>query len=300
MRKLIRNLLNKVGYDLVKVNVHDDSKAHKISKVKVGNYLIDMPGNNVQISTYKYRPDANNLLGILALCVSKKYPGLTVIDIGANVGDTIAVIKTAIEVPVIGIEGDPVSYKFLERNAGQFQNLTILKQFLGEKKQTMHVELEKSGWNTTLIPSEGKGQELTLLTLDELLEQQKLSTREIKVLKVDCEGFDTIILRGATTLLQTQKPVVFFEYNKTNMNAINEDGMSTLLSLEQYGYRSVMYFDNYGRYMLTAPINNHSLIGELHNYTEDGVSQVGYYDVCLFHESDGELQDAFTKTVRPA
>jgi FkbM family methyltransferase len=299
MRKIIRNILNKAGYDLVKVNVHDNSKAHKISKVKVGNYLIDMPGNNVQISTYKYRPDANDLLGTLSLCVAKKYPGLTVIDIGANVGDTVAVIKTAIDVPVIGIEGDAVSYQFLERNTKQFQHVLILQQFLGEKKQTMQVELEKSGWNTTLIPTEGKGQELSLLTLDEVLEQQQLSNRESKVLKVDCEGFDTIILRGATGLIQAHKPAIFFEYNKTSMEAIHEDGLSTLLSLEKYGYRSVMFFDNYGRYMLTAPLSNHELIKQLHGYSEDGVSQVGYYDVCLFHESDGDLQEKFTETVRP-
>jgi FkbM family methyltransferase len=300
MRKMIRNLLNKAGYDLVKVNVHDESKANQISKVKVGNYFIDMPGNNVQISTYKYRPDANDLLGTLSLCVAKKYPGLSVIDIGANVGDTVAVIKTAIDVPVIGIEGDNVSYQFLERNTKQFENVLILKQFLGDKKQTLQVELEKSGWNTTLIPTEGKGQELTLLTLDEVLEQQKLSSREIKVLKVDCEGFDTIILRGATGLIQSQKPAIFFEYNKTSMEAIHEDGLSTLLSLEKCGYRSVLFFDNYGRYMLTAPINDHALIKQLHNYSEDGVSQVGYYDVCLFHESDGDIEKEFTSIVTRA
>lgn len=297
MRKLIRTLLNKAGYDLVKVNVHDDSKAHKISKVKVGNYLIDMPGNNVQISTYKYRPDANNLLGILSLAVAKKYPGLTVIDIGANVGDTIAVIKTAIDVPVIGIEGDAVSYRFLDNNVKQFQNIVLLQQFLGDKKQTMNVSFEKSGWNTTLIPTEGKGQELSLLTLDEVLDQQQLSNRQLKVLKVDCEGFDTIILRGATGLIQSQKPVIFFEYNKTSMEDIREDGLSTLLSFDQYGYRSVMFFDNYGRYMLTASLSDHALIRQLHGYTEDGVSQVGYYDVCLFHEDDKDIQQQFTETV---
>lgn len=299
MRKLIRNLLNKAGYDLVKVNVHDDSKAHKISRVKVGNYHIDMPGNNVQISTYKYRPDANDLLGTLSVHVAKKYPNLTVLDIGANVGDTIAVIKTAIEVPVIGIEGDDVSYSFLERNTKQFKNVTLLKQFLGEKKQTLQVAFEKSGWNTTLIPTEGQGQRLELLTLDEALEQHRLTDREIRILKVDCEGFDTIILRGASGLLQAQHPVIFFEYNKTSMNAIHEDGLSTLLSLEQYGYRSVLFFDNYGRYMLTAPLSNQALIRELHAYTEDGVSQVGYYDVCLFHDNDRDIAEQFTTAVRP-
>lgn len=299
MKKAIRNLLNRMGYDLVKVNVHDDSKAHRVSKVKVGNFMIDMPGNNVQISTYKYRPDANNLLGTLSVFVAKKYPGMNVIDVGANVGDTLAVIKTAIDIPIIAIEGDNTSYRFLEKNVKQFDNVTILKQFLGEKKQTVQVSIEKNGWNTTLIPTEGEGEKLNLLTLDELLDQQQLANRQIKVLKVDCEGFDTIILRGASDLIKQKHPVVFFEYNKTNMNAIQEDGLSTLLSLEKYGYQSVMFFDNYGRYMLTAPINNHELIKELHNYTEDGVSQVGYYDLCLFHEDDRDVAAAFTEKVIP-
>ena len=33
MRKLIRSLLNIVGYDVIKVNVHSDSKAKKIVAV---------------------------------------------------------------------------------------------------------------------------------------------------------------------------------------------------------------------------------------------------------------------------
>ena len=144
MRKTIRQLLNKIGYDIIKTNVHDESKAGIIKKVQVGRFQIGMPGNNRQISTYKYRPDANNLLGILSACVTQKYPNQWVVDIGANVGDTIAIIKTAINNPIIGIEGDPVSFKFLSDNTRQFNNVTILKEFLGEKKQTLRVEMEKT------------------------------------------------------------------------------------------------------------------------------------------------------------
>ncbi len=297
MRKIIRQLLNKAGYDIIKVNVHSDSKAGQIKKVKVGKFMIDMPGNNVQISTYKYRPDANDLLGTLATCVATKYPGLSAIDIGANVGDTIAVIKSAIDIPVIGIEGDPVSFKFLQANTRQFNQVTVLQQFLGDKKQTLQVELEKSGWNTTLIPTANKGQELSLKTLDQVLEENQLATQNIKILKVDTEGFDTIIIRGATALIQKQSPVIFFEYNKTNMEAISEDGMSTLLSLEKYGYHSVIFFDNYGRYMLSTPINQHELIRQLHHYSDDNHSQVGYYDICLFHESDNDIAKKFIDSV---
>lgn len=298
MKKRLRNLLNTIGYDIVKVNVHADSKAGQIKKVKVGKFVIDMPGNNVQISTYKYRPDANSILGTLAAAIAKKYPDLTVIDIGANVGDTIAVIQSAIDVPVIGIEGDDTSFGFLRKNAPQFSNITLLQSFLGEKKENIQVAMEKSGWNTTLVPA-ADGQTLSLKTLDEVLTENGLFDRTLKMLKIDCEGFDTIILRGADKLLQQHQPVIFFEYNKTNMRAIGEDGLSTLFSLEKYGYHAALFFDNYGRFMLTAPLSDKELIKSLHDYTEDGVSQVGYYDICLFHQQDAQLAAQFTASVKP-
>ena len=72
MRKMIRDLLNKVGYDIIKINVHSDSKASAIKKVRVGKFDINMPGNNPQISNYKYQPGVNSQLGRLSVCITKK------------------------------------------------------------------------------------------------------------------------------------------------------------------------------------------------------------------------------------
>jgi FkbM family methyltransferase len=299
MRKLIRNLMNKVGYDIVKVNVHSERKASKVSRVRVGNYFVDMPGNNPQISNYKYEPLVNSQLGRLAKCIAGKYPDLTVIDIGANVGDTIAVIKSQVDVPVIGVEGDEVSYRFLEKNTKQFKDITIIREFLGEKKETLKIALEKGGWNTTLVPDEAAGKDVTLRTLDEVLESEKLHLRRLKLLKVDCEGFDTIIIRGAVNLLQQQQPVVYFEYNKSNMEAIHEDGLSTLLSLAKYGYRTVILFDNKGRFIAEVPMQQRDLLYQLHHYADEKDSEIAYYDVCLFHESDKDLQQVFMQGEAP-
>ena len=294
MRKLIRSLLNIVGYDVIKVNVHSDSKAKKIVAVKVGNYFIDMSGNNWLISGYKYDPGSNRQLGRLAAVVAGKYAGQTVIDIGANVGDTIAIIKTAIELPVIGIEGDPISYRFLEKNVQQFINVTLIKQFLGEKKETVHVTMGKDGWNNTLVPTDSTtGKEVNLQTLDEVLEERKLSDQTIKLLKIDTEGFDTIILRGAYGLLQKQKPVLYFEYNKSNQQAIHEDGLSTLFSLQRFGYNTLVFFDNKGRYILSVPLAQQQLISDLHRYSDENNSQIAYYDVCLFHDNDADIAAQF-------
>jgi FkbM family methyltransferase len=293
MRKLIRQLLNKVGYDIVKVNVHSDDKVNKIKQVLVGGYTLDMPGNNPQISTYKYDPGANSQLGRLSACIATKYPSLSVLDVGANVGDTVAIIKAAINLPVIAVEGDDFAYGFLERNTRQFNDITLIKTFLGEKKEVVKLAMEKSGWNTTLVPSEENGKAIDLKTLDEVLTEQGLQDRTLKLLKVDTEGFDTIILRGATELIDQQHPVLYFEYNRSNMDAIGEDGLSTLLSLSRFGYRSVVFFDNKGRYLLTAPIEQTALIGELHRYAKEKDSCIAYYDICLFHESDSDLAHTF-------
>lgn len=293
MRKMIRDLLNKVGYDIIKINVHSDSKASTIKKVRVGKFDINMPGNNPQISNYKYEPGVNSQLGRLSVCIAKKYPTLSVIDVGANVGDTIAVIKSAIDIPVIGIEGDPVSHSFLEQNTKQFREITLIKAFLGEKRTTIRVELEKKGWNTTLVPAEKSENIVTLKTLDEVLEEHGLLTHTLKLLKIDTEGFDTIILRGATGLMRQHKPVLYFEYNKTNMDAINENGLVTLLSLEKYGYHTVIFFDNKGRHMVTTPLSQHDLIRQLHHYADETASEIAYYDVCLFHAEDSDIASAF-------
>lgn len=294
MRKLIRSLLNTIGYDIVKVNVHSQKKVNRIKKVTVGNYVLEMPGNNPQISTYKYDPGANRQLGRLSVCVAEKYPSLSVLDVGANVGDTIAIIKSAIELPVIGIEGDDFAFEFLKRNTMALKNVTLIKTFLGEKIESLKVSMEKTGWNTTLIPNSEAGETtIHLKTLDEVLAEEHLQNRTLKLLKIDCEGFDTIIIRGSAKLIREKKPVIYFEYNRTNMDAIGEEGLSTLLTLGEVGYRSIVFFDNKGRYMLTAPIDQVSLITDLHRYAQEKNSCIAYYDICLFHEDDADLAQKF-------
>lgn len=296
MRKLIKSLLNIFGYDIVKVNVHSDKKVKQVKKVTVGNYILEMPGNNPQISTYKYDPEANSQLGRLSVCVAGKYPALSVLDVGANVGDTIAIIKTAIELPVIGVEGDDFAFEFLKKNTMSLKNVTLIKTFLGEKIESKKLSMEKTGWNTTLIPNEDIGETVHLKTLDEVLAEEHLLNRTLKLLKIDCEGFDTIIIRGSARLIREKRPVIYFEYNRTNMDAIGEEGLSTLLTLGEVGYKNVILFDNKGRYLMNAPIDQVSILGDLHRYARADNSCIAYYDICLFHEDDLDLAQQFIES----
>lgn len=293
MRQIIRNILQKLGYDIIKINEHSKNKSNKIVIVQVGDYNIIMPGNNPQISNYKRFPDMNNQLGRLAKIVTNKYPNLTMIDVGANVGDTIAIVKSFVDIPIIGIEGDATTYPFLEKNIPQFKNIIIIKQFLGEETKTIKANLEKDGWNGTIIPSSTSSNSLELKTLDQTLKDKALNNLNLKILKIDVEGFDTIVLRGANEIIKKHQPVLYFEYNRENMNAINEDGISTLLSLKEFGYQNIIFFDNKNKYILNTTLDNVELITHLHNYADGINGMIPYFDICIFSKEDEDISKIF-------
>lgn len=296
MRKLIRKFLNHFGYEIIKTDNWYNSKSGIKNVAKVGKYSITMPGNNTLSRTYALYPDFNSQLGRLAAAIAKKYPGITVVDIGANVGDTIAIIKSEVEVPVIGIEGDDITYSFLEKNAEQFSNVTVVKTFLGDKKQEIKAELDSIGTNTAIVPSESGTRTISFKTLDEVLGEERFENVNVKLIKLDIEGFDTIVLRGSYEVIKRSQPVLFFEYNRDVMNTINEDGLSTLLSFNEYGYNKIAFFDYMGRLLLVTSMKNNEEITYLHHYAIGKNNLLGYYDICIFHQQDDALAEAFFKT----
>lgn len=293
MKELIRNFLKRFGYDIVKTGVPYIPKTGKDVMVNVGKFKVLMPGYNIQAVNYRLYPDLNASFGRLAKAIATKYPGMSVIDVGANVGDTIAVVKSEVDVPLIGVEGDEITYSYLEKNSKQFTGVSIVKTFLGEKSQDLQVNFEKSGWNATIIPDDKGGQQVAFKTLDEVISEGGFDNRELRLLKVDVEGFDTIVLRGAGNIIRKHRPVVFFEYNRQNMISINEDGLSTVLSFAELGYNKILFFDHKGTLMLADSVKNKELVTYLHDYASSAKNLIGYYDICLFHEQDDQLAENF-------
>lgn len=296
MKKILRKLTNILGYDIVKTKAGRHGDPSKTFQVKVGNYLISMPGNNPLVKHYELFPNYNIELGKLAEIINKKYPGCSIIDIGANVGDTIAVVKSVIDIPIIGIEGDEFSYKFLNQNASLFNNLYIINQFLGDNNEQKLVNTEKEGWNTTLIPDATGKKSITLKTLDEILNDTKLNGRDIKLIKIDAEGFDTIILRGSFNTLAKHNPVLYFEYNRENMDIIGEDGLSTLYALIELGYNNIAFLDNHNRCLMYTSLTQTDIIKQLHDYADGINGLIPHYDLCIFHKNDNDIAQDFLKS----
>jgi FkbM family methyltransferase len=289
MRKLVRSLLNYLGYDIVRAVPTPFPFFKQEYNITVGKFNLLLPIQNPLIKTYQKQVDFGNELGRLITYVYSKYSDLIFLDIGANAGDTVAIVKSFKDVPIIAVEGDAFSFNYLKKNTEQFRNVTIHNDYLGEKEGRLNVDLQKKGWNTTIIPDNNSNATIEITTLDQLLEDYEDSITKIKMVKIDTEGFDTIIIRGAKNFISKIEPVIYFEYNRENMSAINEDGLSTLLELDSWGYKYILLYDDKGRYILSTDFINKDVIRQLHNYADGKYGRIYYYNICVFAESDSDL-----------
>jgi hypothetical protein len=164
---------------------------------------------------------------------------------------------------------------------------------LGDKNQDLNVKFENAGWNTTIIPTNTSSNKISLKTMDEVFQQENFLDRNIKLIKIDAEGFDTIVLRGAINVIKMHSPVLFFEYNQENMKKIGEEGLSTVLSFKNCGYDRIAFFDYLGKLFLDTSLENLREIAALDSYLNCKNNLFGYYDVCIFHKHDNKMAEEF-------
>jgi FkbM family methyltransferase len=262
--------------------------------IQVGRYSIQIPSES-PISVW-YGGQALEL-GRLTILVKRKFPFLAVIDIGANVGDTACIIKTAEEVPVFCIEGDEDTFSFLQKNIAQFENVTARNAFLGETTKKIRVNFEKSGWNLTLKPNETSAQTVNLTKLDDFIFCEP-GWQTFKLVKIGAEGFDCAIIRGATNFLRAVQPVIHFEYNRDNMDPIGEPGIDTLLLLSDLGYSQLAVHDANGRFFCSTSLSEKNFIEDLHDYADSVHGGISHYDITAFHRSDSDLAAEFQEIER--
>ena len=268
--------------------------AGKPTARRIGRFDILMYPSSQLFHIYGECPSYQAGLGLIAKAVVGDSPRARIIDIGANVGDTLAIIRSHCDAPVLAIEGDDASFELLSRNVKMFPGAEALKAFLGERAESMPANIRQAGWNATLLPTKsvpdgGAGNVVRLDTLDHILSGRE-ERRDYRFLKVDAEGFDFRIIRGARKLLSEIHPVLLFEYNRGSADPPGEDALATLADLAQMGYHDMLVWDAGGRFLLRTNLSMADLIRDLHDYIQGGMG-MGYFDICLFHTADQEVAD---------
>ena len=171
-------------------------------------------------------------------------PGDVVMDIGANVGDVTLHCSKLVgrEGRVLAFEPDPVNFQRLTTNLtlNNFENIKVHNIGFGDVPGTFRMALDhKDNKGMTRIAGDdyqGSHAEVAITTLDEFCSGKEFPGK-VNVVKIDVEGFETRILRGANTFIKKYRPKLFVELSD-NLLKLQQSSARELVSLlESYGYR---------------------------------------------------------------
>lgn len=221
MKKIVRNFLNKRGYEIIKQQYKGD-KYPNLSKDKsiyycetpMGNYSLPMNGlEKDAVTTVLVR---GKIFEPEVIEVAKKYirKGTVVLDIGANFGQmSIEFSKLVGEKgKVFSFEAQEFVFNYLEKNIknNNILNVEIIKKAIWDKDD-ISLYFSEPDMNSG-APYSGKSvstnfekKEIKTITIDSLNIQEPIS-----FMKVDIEGADIFALRGAkNTILKNRMPIIF-------------------------------------------------------------------------------------------
>lgn len=130
------------------------------------------------------------------------------IDIGANIGTwarELAAMSPAGK--VYALEPASHTYALLERNAAEVSNVVPHRLALADEPGVMHLAYAMSSGVRFLS---NEGEPVTVETLDNFVEGEKVS--RVDFIKLDVEGAEMKVLKGAEETLRKHRPVVVFEH----------------------------------------------------------------------------------------
>jgi FkbM family methyltransferase len=199
---------------------------------------------------------------VIALGVQEPY----VIDIGANIGDTaILLARFAPGAKVLCIEGDSRFMSYLNGNTAQIGGVTIAEAILSDRSAQVSGEFVTKNGTAHVVLGEGCNV-LQVQMLDDLLTAYpEFSCPD--VIKIDTDGFEPAILRGARTVLASSKPVVFYEWHPDFYQMAGEDDISHADFLMELGYDGFMIFANTGELLLRVLRPSHEILESLARFS---------------------------------
>ena len=191
--------------------------------------------------------------------VGQILPGSVVVDVGANIGEytLLAALSTGATGRVVAVEPNVALHPRLVRNLdlNDATNVEVWPVALGSVagSGTLTVPMSNPALGTLRGDSseEPKAQyEVPIKRLDDALppaDRQRLS-----VLKIDVEGWELDVLRGARETLAEAKPVVLYECGAEQFAFLSGRRLtSSMAFLETLGYRNhTVRMDGRGRWKL--------------------------------------------------
>lgn len=252
--------------------------------IQIGDISITLPIENKLIGIYEKRPTYDfvywNIIRAVLAENGIKDPSL--IDVGANIGDTIAHFRRFSNGPAIGVEPHDEYFDLLEENLRPVANVTAIKALVCPPARVDDVSLAIGGGTGGTLIENGAGtyKDATISTASLLA----MTTGPL-VFKTDTDGFDQIIL--ADLLLDMEKAkrtpeIISFEGPTDQQMRAGDyaDYLTVIKSMCALGYQFLM-LSNIGAPMAYPGSDYDKIAWQLNISTLNMSARLGlipYYD----------------------
>lgn len=167
--------------------------------------------------------------------------GMVAVDAGANVGvySTVCSRLVGSSGKVLSFEPAESAFKLLERNVrlNKGRNTKTFRFALSDRAGTARLYHHPDASRNSLgqnVGMQGTFEEVPTTTLDNVLDREDIA--RIDFLKIDVEGAEELVLRGAMKLLLKCRPIILFEVNPAAAGKLGLGGQGAWDLLAQRGY----------------------------------------------------------------
>ena len=151
--------------------------------------------------------------------------GDTVLDIGANIGVHSLNLSKMVGKSGVVYSFEPIPFLKdklnLNISLNSFTNISIMPFALSDSNYTIKTAFSQNGNNGTFfIQNDDSGEtEINCVKGDDWANQQQITN--LKLIKIDVEGFEYKVITGLKNTISKFKPVIFFEYDTNYISRAN-------------------------------------------------------------------------------
>ncbi len=173
-------------------------------------------------------------------------PGDPFIDVGANIGYYSLLASLVNEqAPVLALEPHPIASRRLQENASinSFGNIRVRAVAVGRISGTANLTSDLVEQNRISVGNENAVATVAVpvVTLDATLPQEGIDPADVRLVKIDTEGFEVNVLAGAHDLLEARPGPVWLVELAGLGNRYGQDDLAVRKIFGERGYKAFRY-----------------------------------------------------------
>jgi FkbM family methyltransferase len=215
-RKHSYSLINKLVLGFILRYVNGKSKKYVSDRGhRMAVYANDWIGLSIYLDGVYERDCIDDLLAFVEH-IGIDGETTTALDIGANIGNH-SILFAKYFSKVYSFEPNINTFKLLEFNSSYRKNISPLNVGIGDfdGKLLMYEDDENYGASSVIYADEAKSAvEIKVIKLDSISN----NFENIKLIKIDVEGMELNVLKGAIETIKINYPIIAFEQNLAEFN----------------------------------------------------------------------------------